>query len=94
MPIFKNVSGDEIEVRHYFYGGKTLTPNSQVDAEGHMVEETDDAYVTGRTVVVGYTEKGEPIEEEELRAWPKAHWKKVTKTASSSSTSDTKEESN
>lgn len=84
MPVFKNVSGVEVEVRHFVYGGKFLTPNSQIDVDGRLVDETDDAYITGRTVVVGRDEKGEPIEEEELRAWPKTTWSRVTKTVSKS----------
>lgn len=83
MFTLKNVSGSEVEVRHLAHGGKFVDAGGTVDVSEKLHDETDDAYVTSRTVknIVGKDDDGALIweDEEVLTAWPKAHWNKDTK---------------
>lgn len=83
MFTLKNVSGNEVEVR---YLNKWVEPDGTVDIKDEKLhEETADAYITVKTTkdIKGKTDDGALIWEDEdvYRAWPKAHWEKVTKTA-------------
>lgn len=92
MFTLKNVSGQEVEVRHLVHGGKFVKPNAHLDVDEKLDSETDDAYVTVKSVkaLMGKDDDGALIwqDEDVKTAWPKAHWEKVTK----SSTKDTKGE--
>lgn len=76
MPVFKNVSGVDLEV-----SGRPVGVDAEIDAAATLLSESDDAYftTTGKEVVVGKDNEGNPVKEKEVRAWPKATWNKVSK---------------
>lgn len=82
MPVFKNVSGVRVEVKHHTSGGKIVDVDGELDAQAQLVSEEDDAYVTKSKIkVTKRNSDGQPevVEVDQLRAWPKAVWEKVSK---------------
>lgn len=86
MIVFQNESGAALEVRRAVQGGVIVEPGGIIELEAKIHEETDDAYIVARSVLVRVN--NEMVDDVELTAWPKATWKKITKKAAEANEKD------
>ena len=94
MFTLKNVSGNELELRHLRTGGVFVKANEYVDINEKLHDETSEAYVTVRTEpnIKGKDDNGALIWEDEqvYEAWPKSQWEKVAREKKASSEKEEK----